>query len=156
MAITTDELYKEQQKDKEFQTLLNSKTALTLKKLRLDDGKKTIYCDVTDQIRIYVPTSLRRKIFDVTHKASHPNGRITRKMIAQRYAWPSMQKDIIYWAKTCLACQRSKIRKHNIRNPEQIPVSDERFSYIHLDVVGLLPPSKGFRYCLTMIDRTTR
>jgi len=68
-------------------------------------------------------------------------------MIAQRYAWPSMQKNITY-------CQRSKIYRHNIRNPEQIPVSDERFLYIHLDVVG--PLLKGFRYCLTMIDRTTR
>jgi len=96
MVITTDELYEEQQKDEELQTLLNSKTALTLKKLRLDDGEKTIYCDVTDQIRIYVPTSLRRKIFVVTHKASHLSSQITRKMIAQRYAWPNMQKNITY------------------------------------------------------------
>lgn len=25
-----------------------------------------------------------------------------------------------------------------------------------MDIVGPLPPSKGFRYCLTMIDRFTR
>jgi len=112
MAITTDKLYEVQQKDEELQTLLNSQTALTFKKLRLDDEEETIYCDVTDQIRIYIPTSLRKKIFDVTHKASHPSGRTTRKIIAQRYAWLSMQKDITYWAKTCLACQRSKIHRH--------------------------------------------
>ncbi|XP_011699846.1 PREDICTED: uncharacterized protein LOC105457091 [Wasmannia auropunctata] len=51
IVVTTDELYEEQQKDEELQTLLRSKTALTLKKLRLDDGDKAIYCDVTDQIR---------------------------------------------------------------------------------------------------------
>lgn len=156
VVVTTDELYEEQQKDKELQTLLRSETALTLKKLRLDEGDKTIYCDVTDQIRIYVPIVLRKRIFDVTHKASHPSGRTTRKMIAQRFVWPNMQKDIAHWAKTCIACQRAKIHRHNVRSPEQIPVPDDRFSHIHLDVVGPLPPSKGFRYCLTMIDRTTR
>lgn len=155
-VVTTDELYEEQQKDEELQTLLRSKTALTLKKLRLDDGDKAIYCDVTDQIRVYVPTPLRRRIFDVTHKASHPSGRTTRKMIAQKFIWPSMQKDIAHWAKTCLACQRAKIHRHNIRNPEHIPIPNDRFSHIHIDIVGPLPPSKGFRYCLTMIDRTTR
>ncbi|CAL1683860.1 unnamed protein product [Lasius platythorax] len=156
VIVTTDELAEEQQKDEELQTLLKSKTSLNLKKLRLDNGDKTVYCDVTDEIRIYVPTSLRRRIFDVTHKASHPSGRTTRKMIARNFVWPNMQKDITYWAKTCLACQRAKIHRHNRRIPEQTPVPDDRFSHIHLDIVGPLPPSKGFRYCLTMIDRTTR
>jgi len=54
IAITTEELSEEQQKGAELQTLLNSQTALTLEELRLDNGEKTIYCDVTDQIRIYV------------------------------------------------------------------------------------------------------
>jgi len=71
-------------------------------------------------------------------------------------AWPIMQKDITYWAKTCLACQKSKIHRHNIQNPEQIPVPDKRFSHIHPNVVGPLSLSKEFRYCFTMIDRTTR
>lgn len=87
VIVTTDELYEE------LQTLLRTKTALTLKELRLDDGEKTLYCDVTDRIRTYVPKSLRRRMFDVIHKVSHPSGR-TRKMIAGRFVWPNMQKDI--------------------------------------------------------------
>lgn len=67
-----------------------------------------------------------------------------------------MQKDITKWAKTCLPCQRSKIHRHNIRNPERIQVPDDRFHQVHLDVVGPLPIVDGYRYCLTMIDRTTR
>lgn len=55
-----------------------------------------------------------------------------------------------------MACQRAKIHRHNIRSPEHIPVPDDRFTHVHLDVVGPLPPSQGFRYCLTIIDRTTR
>ena len=33
---------------------------------------------------------------------------------------------------------------------------DSRFDIIHLDLVGPLPPSKGFSYLLTIIDRFTR
>ena len=31
-----------------------------------------------------------------------------------------------------------------------------RFSQVHIDLVGPLPVSSGFRYCLTTIDRYTR
>jgi len=85
VIVTTEELYEGQQEDEELKTLLKTKTALTLKKFRLDDGERAIYCDVTDRIRIYVPTALRRRIFEVTHKLSHPSGRTTRKIIAQRF-----------------------------------------------------------------------
>jgi len=68
MAITTDELYEEQQKDEELQTLLNSKTALTFKKLRLDNGEKTIYCDVTDQIKNIRSNFTTEK--DIRHNSS--------------------------------------------------------------------------------------
>lgn len=46
-----------------------------------------------------------------------------------------MNRDITSWARTCMARQRNKI---------------------HRLVVGSLPPSKGQRYCLTIIDRFTR
>ncbi|KAL0893731.1 hypothetical protein ABMA27_013877 [Loxostege sticticalis] len=31
-----------------------------------------------------------------------------------------------------------------------------RFKYVHLDLIGPLPPSAGYRYCLTAVDRFTR
>ena len=35
-------------------------------------------------------------------------------------------------------------------------VPDDRFDVVHIDLVGPLPPSKGFTYILTCIDRFTR
>ena len=35
-------------------------------------------------------------------------------------------------------------------------VPDERFSIISVDLVGPLPPSRGYRYLLTIMDRSTR
>jgi hypothetical protein len=40
---------------------------------------------------------------------------------------------------------------------EAIPVPARRFSHVHVDIVGPLPPSsKGHTYLLTMLDRATR
>ena len=37
----------------------------------------------------------------------------------------------------------------------EIPTA--RFSHVHVDIVGLLPPSRdGYTHLLTMIDRSTR
>ena len=36
------------------------------------------------------------------------------------------------------------------------PLPTARFDYVHLDIVGPLPPSDGHRYVLTCIDRFTR
>lgn len=67
-----------------------------------------------------------------------------------------MNKHVLHWARTCLHCQRSKIVRHIKRQPEHIHVPDERFAHVHLEIVGPLPLSHDFRYCLTMIDRFTR
>ncbi|BES90713.1 Reverse transcriptase (RNA-dependent DNA polymerase) [Nesidiocoris tenuis] len=37
----------------------------------------------------------------------------------------------------------------------QFPQPDERFSVVHIDLVGPLPPSDGYLYFLSMIDRYT-
>ncbi|XP_072744006.1 uncharacterized protein [Anoplolepis gracilipes] len=92
-----NEIAAEQQNDQELQTLLQNQTTLSLKPLRLDESDRTIYCDVTDTIRIYVPASLRRKIIDTVHKLSHPGARATQKMVAQRFIWPGMNKNVRDW-----------------------------------------------------------
>lgn len=67
-----------------------------------------------------------------------------------------MRKDISKWVKTCISCQRAKVQRHNSTIPEHISIPAARFRQVHLDIVGPLPPSKGYRYCLTAIDRYTR
>ena len=47
-----------------------------------------------------------------TDGLSHPSGRTTRRLITTRFVWRGINKDIIAWAKTCLACQRAKIHYH--------------------------------------------
>ena len=67
-----------------------------------------------------------------------------------------MKRDIANWTRTCHDCQQSKIQRH-VKSPIQsFPAPDSRFDSIHIDIVGPLPPSKGYTYLFTCIDRYTR
>nr|VZI47007.1 unnamed protein product [Spirometra erinaceieuropaei] len=66
-----------------------------------------------------------------------------------------MNKDVKAWAWSCLICHRNKVQRHNKAPPVTFPSPDARFSHVHLDVVGPLPPSNGFTH-LTCVDRYAR
>ena len=56
----------------------------------------------------------------------------------------------------CMPCQKTKQAKA-IKPPVcRIPVVDRRFSDLQVDVVGPLPASRGMKYLLTILDRTSR
>ncbi|BES98622.1 Reverse transcriptase (RNA-dependent DNA polymerase) [Nesidiocoris tenuis] len=64
-----------------------------------------------------------------------------------------MNRDIVKWAKACIPCQKSKITRH-VKSPlGKYPEVDQRFDVVHIDIVGPLPISDGYLYCLTCIDR---
>lgn len=154
IIVDSEELAREQSTDEELQA---PATTLKLQRFFLPDSSSSLYCDCsTSEIRSFIPTSLRRRIFDMVHRMSHPSGRATRRQIAQKFVWIGMNKDITAWAKSCLQCQRSKIARHNHFTPERIPVPDSRFEHVHLDIIGPLPQVGEFRYCLTLIDRFSR
>ena len=76
--------------------------------------------------------------------------------MSERFVWPNMKKDIAEMVHTCISCQKSKIAQHNRSALQSFPTSSKRFSWIHIDLVGPLTISNGYRYCLTCIDRFTR
>lgn len=110
----------------------------------------------TGVFRPLVPSKLRKVIFEHTHNLAHPGTRATRRLLSTRYIWPGMAKDINLWCKQCISCQTSKVHQHVHTTPQQMHVPPTPFSHIHVDLVGPLPPSSGFTYLLTIIDRTTR
>lgn len=99
-------------------------------------------------MRPYVPMPLRRAVFDSLHGLSHPGVRATQKFVTTRFVWPSINKDCRTWVRHCISCQRSKVTRH--------VTTGGRFEHVHIDIVGPLPISQGFRYCLTCIDRFSR
>ena len=67
-----------------------------------------------------------------------------------------MRRNISDWCKACPQCQPSKISRRNHLLPAQFTAPDGRFRHVHMDIVGPLPESNGFKYCLTFIDHFSR
>ena len=66
--------------------------------------------------------------------------------------------------KNCIECQKCKINRHTKSSVQEFVLpSSARFQFVHIDIVGPLPPAQDgsrdgptYRYLLTMIDRATR
>ncbi|GFT48573.1 hypothetical protein TNCV_2783551 [Trichonephila clavipes] len=67
-----------------------------------------------------------------------------------------MRKDVKNRVRACEKCQRAKVFKHTKAPLSTFALPDARFAHIHIDYIGPYPPSKGYKYCLTIIDRYTR
>ena len=125
--------------------------------LRRPVNGSSLLCDVsTGVLRPVLPLEFRRQAFDLLHRLSHPGVRASRRLVAARFLWPAMNTDIGVWARSCLDCQRAKVVRHVKPPVHIIPVPAQRFSHVHVDLVGPLPSSNGFTHLFTIIDRSTR
>ncbi|GFS74399.1 transposon Tf2-8 polyprotein [Trichonephila clavipes] len=129
--IDYDCIAETQQTDQELHTLIASGTSLELKEHRQD-------------------------VFSAMHNLSHPDIRQSVHLMKQRFVWPSISSDVVKWARHCLACQKSKIHRHTRSPLSSFQEPSQRFDHVHLDLIGPLPPSNGYTYCLTMIDRFSK
>jgi hypothetical protein len=96
------------------------------------------------------------KVFKCLHSLSHPGVRATTKVISERFVWPNLKKDCRDWTRTCNECQRSNVTRHDQAPLTTYSLPKARFKQVHIDIMGPLPVSHGYRYCLTAVDRFTR
>ena len=153
IGLDIKRLQKLQQEEEE-----SAKKNTTLQLVRMNGEDETsILCDVsTGKPRPWIPKEMRREVFNLIHNLAHPSKRATTKMMTDKYVWHAISKDCKMWAKECLACQRCKTHRHTETGVGTIEQPRRRFGHIHVDVVGPLPASNGYKYLFTMIDRSTR
>lgn len=160
LKVDLENIGKLQVTDEELENLLREEKTHKTSKFRLQNFKfpnMELYCEVSmGKNRPYIPKALRRNVFDSLHSISHPGIRTIRKLVCDRYFWPNMNKMINGLAKSCIPCQKSKIHRHTKSVHGRFDIPAGRFEHIHLDLVGPLPPSNGFSFILTAIDRFTR
>jgi cleavage and polyadenylation specificity factor subunit 1 len=121
-------------------------------------GPVRVLCDTKGKHpRPVIPLGYRRQVFDAFHQQAHPGAKATRRLMRDRVVWTRMHKDINEWVADCQECARSKVTKQPAAAVQPIPVPQQRFSHIHVDIVGPLPVSRdGYRYLFTIIDRSSR
>ncbi|XP_046400857.1 uncharacterized protein LOC124167107 [Ischnura elegans] len=157
-AVPHSTLASAQEDDPELKALIDyNNSSLVFRKISLPDTGMEVYCDIsTSTARPFVPSDLRRQVFESLHSLSHPGIKASAKLVSERFVWPSLKKDCRNWARECVACQRSKVTRHVTSPVGKFSVPGSCFEHIHLQIVGPLPFSRGYKYCLTVIDRFTR
>lgn len=158
-TIDYTELQRLQSTDAELQQAIQNpeNSSLKLKTFSMPGSDLNIICDTTNEkIRPFVPKELRRKVFDTLHGLSHPGIRSTIKLVTDRFVWPGMKKEITAWAKSCVPCQRCKVTRHNKLVVQSYNKTSGRFKHVNIDLIGPLPESGEYKYCLTCIDRFSR
>ena len=135
-----------------MQTLLVSTTALQLERILIPGTSVELYCDTSSGKPCpYVPSPLRRQIFNYLHSLSHPVIKATAKLISQSFVWTAA-----LGGRSCQPCQRSKVSRHITAPVGNFTLPPARFLHVYNDIVGPLPSSAGFQYCPTAVDRFTR
>lgn len=155
-SIDLEQLAASQSSDPELEHI-GRDTSLQLQQVPLTTSDGTILCDIsTGKPRPVVPKTFRRQVFNTLHNLSHPGIRASVKLVAARFVWPKMNREVALWARSCLDCQRAKIHRHTKTPLGTFDAPTARFQHVHVDLVGPLPPSKGFIYLLTCVDRFSR
>ena len=109
----------------------------------------------SDHFRPIIPTSLRALTYSTLLNNIHQGQDKSVDLISTFYYWPKMASQIKEWVKACPKCQANKVTRHNRQVLRNYPVNTQRFHTMHIDIVGPLPESNGFKYILTMRDRAT-
>lgn len=154
-TIDYNQLAQDQENDEELKSCM-SNPSLKFAPITLPGIQRPIICETsTDNVRPYLPATYRIVAFKAQHELSHPGVRTTRRIMSTKFFWPSMNREVGLWAKSCIGCQRGKVQRHVISPLGEFQKSS-RFEHVHVDIVGPLPPSNDYRYLVTMIDRCTK
>uniref|UniRef100_A0AAR2LSD6 Gypsy retrotransposon integrase-like protein 1 n=1 Tax=Pygocentrus nattereri TaxID=42514 RepID=A0AAR2LSD6_PYGNA len=120
-----------------------------------------LYRQKGEQEQLVVPKDLRAEVLKMGHSeqwAGHMGKAKTLSRILARFYWPGLHLDVVSYCRSCPQCQLTAPSNKSDRAPLiNLPIVDEPFTRIAMDIVGPLPRSRsGNRYILTLCDYATR
>merc|ERR1712015_275779 len=141
----------EQEREDSLTRFVNDHTGkLQFKRVGLPDDPHTVIYEMsTGTPRPLIPPGRCRAVVEQLHGIAHPGVKATLHLVKERFFWPTMDKDIRGWTQTCVACQTSKVHRHTRTPTSFIAMPPGRFQHVHVDLVGPLPPARGFTYLLS-------
>ena len=156
LAINFAAMAAAQLDDTDIATYKTCTTGLNLQPVPFGAAEVTLLCNVsTGRPHPLVPATFCRTVFDVVHNLSHPSIWFTKTLIAAKFVWPGLQRQVGLWAHMCIACQCAKIQRHTRAPLQTFLVPHCHFDHINVDLVGPLPISHGHTMLFTIVDRFT-
>ena len=113
-----------------------------------------------DCIFVLDHTPLRLQLLQDHHDPptmGHPGRAKTLELLARKYYWPSMRKDVDRFVRNCHVCRRMKSTRHapyGALKPLSVP--DRPWQHISVDFVTGLPWSKGYNAICVVVDHLTK
>ena len=110
--------------------------------------------------QIILPKKLRRVVLQTAHSippGGHLGRRKTAARIIRRFYWPTLFRDVADFCRSCDRCQKAGHKRASRAPMIPLPIIEEPFQRIAMDIVGRLPRSRaGHRYVLVVCDYSTR
>ena len=101
LGLDYNRMAADQTTDPDVQLLSVSTTGLKIEDVVFGDAGTTLLCDVsTGSPRPLIPTGWRRQAFDAIHSLSHPGSKASQRLVAAKFVWRGLKKDIRDWANT--------------------------------------------------------
>ena len=119
-------------------------------------------CDTEDMAveQLVLPLQCRQTALQLAHDiplAGHMGKEKTARRVLQRFYWPTLYRDVAKYCRSCGVCQKSSQRRVRHAPLIPLPIVEEPFQRIAMDIVGPLPRSRsGNRYILVICDYATR
>ena len=157
--LTSEELEEAQQEDEQLLPLWlaaeENRDGFHIGEGLLRHHSEDDWGDERDQL--VVPSKHRREIIEMAKLSAHLGNKRTTRKILRDFYWPGVTRDVTAFCKACERCQRGS-RTAVSRAPLQpLPVMEEPFRRVAVDIVGPLQRTKqGNKYVLTFMDFATR
>lgn len=107
-----------------------------------------------------IDNPIRLEILRMVHDhptKGHPGLRKTLASLKRQFYWPKSSPVVADYIGSCLACSRTKARRHHPYGLlEPLPVPDRPWSSISMDFIEELPPSNGSNSILVIVDRFSK
>ena len=129
VQIDLESLAKAQLPDKEFLELMNCDHSLKIKHVPVAETNLQLLCDesIPGKLRPLVPAGHRRTIFNNIHNLSHPGIKATTRMISDPYVWRDLKKNVTFWCRNYIQCQKTKVNCHNVTQLQRYPPPSQKF-----------------------------
>lgn len=164
IAMTTEEVIEESQKDEDIQEFKKMHKENKLDKTDNLSYDLRRYCTLKDEItivsnglllkgnKIIIPKSLRSKAVRLAHEG-HQGIVKTKKLIREKIWFPGIDKAVNEAIAKCLYCQAATISSKNLEPLKMTPLPDHAWENISIDFCG---PFYTGEYLLVLIDDYSR
>ena len=110
--------------------------------------------------QLVLPKACRQAVIKLAHSiplAEHLGKKKTLSRVQKRFYWPGIYHDVSTYCKSCEECQKTSPRDIKKTPLIPLPIMEEPFRRIAMDIVGPLPRSRsGKRFVLVVCDYATR